>query len=99
MSRGRGRPCLTDAERETLFAAADQELADALPQPWASYAHGSFARGEQWPNSDLDLAVRMPAGERLPDRLGLLARLSARLGCDVDLTDWRRGSSIWRWQY
>ncbi len=90
---------MTDAERETLFAAADQELADALPQPWAGYAQGSLARGEQWPNSDLDPAVLMPAGERSPDRLGLLARLSARVGCDVDLTDWRRGSSIWRWQY
>ena len=78
---------MTDAERETLIAAAGQELAEALPQAWAIDAYGSFARGEAWPNSDLDLAVLMPPGERLPDRVELLARL----GCDVDLADLRQG--------
>ena len=80
---------MTDAERKTLIAAAGQELAEALPQAWAIDAYGSFARGEAWPNSDLDLAVLMPPGERLPDRVGLLARL----GCDVDLADLRQGGA------
>ena len=81
---------MIDAERDNLLAAAGGELAAALPQAWAVYAYGSFARGEEWPDSDLDLAVLMPPGEPLPDRLGLIARVSRRIGREVDLADLRR---------
>ncbi|MGC8519456.1 MAG: type VII toxin-antitoxin system MntA family adenylyltransferase antitoxin [Steroidobacteraceae bacterium] len=81
---------MTDAERETLLALAGRELAAALPRAWAVYAYGSFARGDEWPESDIDLAVLMPPGEPLPDRLGLISRIAQPIGRDVDLADLRR---------
>lgn len=80
---------MTDAERETLLAIAGNELAVALPQAWAVYAYGSVARGDEWPGSDVDLAVLMPPGQRLPDRLGLMSRVAQRIGREVDLADLR----------
>ena len=81
---------MIDAERENLLAAAGDELAAALPEAWAVYAYGNFTRGDEWPDSDVDLAVLMPPGQRLPDRLGLIARVSQRIGREVDLADLRR---------
>lgn len=80
---------MTEAERESILAAACRELAEALPQAWAIYAYGSFARGDDWPESDVDLAVLMPPGQGLSDRLGLISRVSSRIGRDVDLADLR----------
>ena len=81
---------MNDAEREDTLAAACRELAAALPQAWAIYLYGSFARGDEWPDSDLDLAVLMPPAQRLPDRLRLSARVSRQIGREVDIADLRQ---------
>ncbi len=81
---------MTDVERENLLAIAGNELATALPQAWAVYVYGSFARGDEWPNSDLDIAVLMPPGQEIPDRLEVMSTVARRIGRDVDLADLRR---------
>jgi UTP:GlnB (protein PII) uridylyltransferase len=51
---------LSALEGKRLFEAARTTLLATLPNVWAIYVYGSFARGEEWPQSDLDLAVLLP---------------------------------------
>ncbi|WP_119841358.1 nucleotidyltransferase family protein [Salinibacter ruber] len=46
---------------------------------------GSVARGEDRPNSDLDLLVRMESGRSLLDHVALKQDLEDLLGRDVDV--------------
>jgi uncharacterized protein len=48
---------------------------------------GSYARGEQTPDSDLDILVDLGEGMTLPDYAGLQMELSAALGLKVDLAN------------
>ncbi|ARJ66981.1 DNA polymerase beta [Magnetospirillum sp. ME-1] len=48
---------------------------------------GSYARGEQRDDSDLDLLVEIGEGMTLPDYVGLQSELSDALGLKVDLAD------------
>ena len=54
------------------------------------------ARGEEWPQSDLDLAVLLPPGRDIPELLQLTADLSSQVSCDVDLVDLRRVGDVLR---
>lgn len=78
------------SDRDRVFAEARDALIAALPEAWAIYVYGSFARGDEWPDSDLDLAVLLPPGRTIIDRLDLADRISHRVGRDVDLVDLRR---------
>lgn len=62
----------------------------------AIYVHGSFAEGEEWPKSDLDLAVLLPPGRDIPDLLQLVAEVARRVGRHVDLVDVRRVGDVLR---
>ncbi len=46
---------------------------------------GSVARGEAWPNSDIDVLVDLEPGRSLFDLGGLLMDLQALLGRNVDI--------------
>lgn len=48
---------------------------------------GSYARGDQRDDSDLDLLVEIGEGMTLPDYVGLQSELSDALGVKVDLAD------------
>jgi predicted nucleotidyltransferase len=48
---------------------------------------GSYVRGEQRDDSDLDLLVEIGEGMTLPDYVGLQSELSDALGIKVDLAD------------
>jgi predicted nucleotidyltransferase len=87
---------MTETEREEMFAAARDAVLAALPYTWAIYVHGSFARGEEWPQSDLDLAVLLPPGRDIPDLLQLTADLASQVSRDVDLVDLRRVGDVLR---
>ncbi len=87
---------MSAADRERILSAAMSALLEALPHAWAIYAFGSFARGDEWPQSDLDLAVLLPPGERIPDLLGLIHEIAARTRREVDLVDLRTASDILR---
>lgn len=85
---------MTEPQRLALFNAAREAILDTLPQVWAIYVYGSAARGDDWPDSDIDLALLLPPAQRIPDYLGLSATLSARLGRTVDLVDLRQAGSV-----
>ena len=50
---------------------------------------GSYVRGEQREDSDLDLLVELGEGITLPDYAGLQSELSEALGIKVDLANRR----------
>ncbi len=81
---------MTPSERQHLFDTARDILLAEFPDVWAIYVYGSFARGEEWPDSDLDLAILLPHGQHIGDILEVLGRLSRGIGRDVDLVDLRR---------
>lgn len=66
---------MNQAERERILAAARDALHTALPDAWAIYVFGSFARGEEWPDSDLDLAVLLPPAHRISNVLDVISGL------------------------
>jgi predicted nucleotidyltransferase len=87
---------MTETEEAQMFAAARAAILAALPDTWAIYVYGSFASGDEWPQSDLDLAVLPPPERSVPDLLGLIGEVAARIGRDVDLVDLRRVGDVIR---
>ena len=49
---------------------------------------GSFARGEETKNSDLDLLVKMPKSKTFLDMADLKVELEDKLGREVDLVEY-----------
>ena len=80
---------MIDLDRERTIEKACNVLATALPDAWAIYVYGSFARGDEWPDSDLDLAVLQAHGVGVADKLGLIAEVSRHVGRDVDIVNLR----------
>lgn len=85
-----------DSDHEFLFAAARDALLIAFPNVWAVYVYGSFARGDESSTSDIDLAVLLPAEERIVDPLGVISTVSACTHREVDLADLRKVSDVLR---
>jgi predicted nucleotidyltransferase len=83
---------MSDPDRERVITDACNVLAAALPQAWAIYVYGSFARGDERPDSDIDLAVLLPPGATIPDKLGLIADVSRSVHREADIVDLRRVS-------
>jgi len=85
-----------DSDRQLLLDAARDALLIAFPNVWAIYVYGSFARGDESSTSDIDLAVLMPAEEKIDDPLGVISAVSARVHREVDLVDLRKVSDVLR---
>jgi uncharacterized protein len=79
-----------------LFEKARETVLAALPDALAIYVFGSFAKGEAWPSSDLDLAVLLPPATTIPDLLGLQSDLACSVGREVDVVDLRRAGDVLR---
>jgi len=67
--------------------ANKQKILDILEKYGASNLRifGSYARGEENPDSDLDLLIDMEDGTTLFDRIALMQELEDLLGVKVDL--------------
>jgi predicted nucleotidyltransferase len=87
---------MAEKEPEQMFAVARNAILAALPDVLAIYVYGSFASGDERPQSDLDLAVLLPAESGIPDLLDLIGELAMRVGREVDLIDLRRVGDIVR---
>jgi predicted nucleotidyltransferase len=87
---------MTQSERQAIFDTARYAVLATLPDAWAVYVYGSFARGEDWPGSDLDIAVLLPPEQRIPDLLELMGAISKRVHRDVDVVDLRRVGEVLR---
>lgn len=68
----------------------------AIPHIIAVYVYGSVARGDNSPDSDLDIALLLPPGQQLPDKLALAQELYNATGREVDLVDLRRAGHFLR---
>ena len=69
-------------------------LRGALPGLIAVYRYGSTARSQERAGSDLDIAILATAPIDAVARFELQERLAARVGCDVDLLDLRRSTTV-----
>jgi uncharacterized protein len=87
---------MSQAEHERILAIARDTLLAALPDAWAIYVFGSFARAEEWPDSDLDLAVLLPPGRGIETPLDLMSRLAMAINRDADIVDLRRAGDVLR---
>jgi uncharacterized protein len=87
---------MTQSERQAIFDTARDAVLATLPEAWAVYVYGSFARGEDWPDSDLDIAVLLPPGQRIPDLLKLIGDISKHIHRDADVVDLRRVGDVLR---
>ncbi len=87
---------MNQAERERILAAARDALLAALPDAWAIYVFGSFARDEPWPSSDLDVAVLLPPARRIENFLDIMSDVSSRVHRDVDIVDLRGAGDVLR---
>lgn len=85
---------MTSPERERILAAARDALRAALPDAWAIYVFGSFARGEEWPSSDLDLAVLLPPQHGIENLLDVISNVSMQTRRDVDVVDLRNAGDV-----
>ena len=87
---------VSQGEAKTIFDAARDAVLAALPDALAIYVYGSFARGEQWPSSDLDIAVLMPPERRFPDVLQLISHIAQSVHREIDLVDLRQAGDVLR---
>jgi len=87
---------VSQSEAEKIFNAARNAVLARLPEAWAIYVYGSFARGEDWPSSDLDIAVLLPPGHHIADPLQLISEISQVTHREVDLIDLRQAGDVLR---
>jgi uncharacterized protein len=85
-----------DVDRQLILEGARDALLAAFPRAWAIYVYGSFARREESPKSDVDLALLLPPGETIGDLLSVISEISSRVHREVDLIDLRRVSDVLR---
>lgn len=81
---------------EHILNTARDVLLKAMPDVLAIYIYGSFARSEERPDSDVDLAVLLPPGKDIPDILAVLGELSQRVDRNVDLVNLRKVGDVLR---
>src|ERR1700761_2746156 len=87
---------MSQTEREHILTAARDSLLAALPEAWAIYVFGSFARADDWPGSDLDLAVLLPPTRRIENPLDVMNAVSAQAHRDADVVDLRKVGDVLR---
>lgn len=95
MSSASGKTGLLSQPDVPAVAAA---IRRHVPDVISAYLFGSFARGDQRRESDLDIAV-LTNRELAPlERFEAAASIARELGNDVDLIDLRRASAVLRCQ-
>jgi predicted nucleotidyltransferase len=87
---------MSDSDRQHLLDTARDALYTAFPSAWAIYVYGSFARGDDSPQSDIDLALLLPPDEKIADLLRVISDVSTRVHREVDLVDLRKVSDVLR---
>lgn len=83
-------------QRHAMSAQITAALRRACPDIMAAYLYGSTARGDDRPDSDIDIGVLLPPGQNLPDKLALGAKLHDVTGRQVDLVDLRKVGNFLR---
>jgi predicted nucleotidyltransferase len=84
---------LTPGKRATLLKALEEE-----PGARLAYLFGSVARGDDRPDSDIDVAVWLADDVGLIELGALGERLGAAVGARVDIVDLRSAPPLLCWQ-
>jgi len=87
---------MSDTDRQEILNTARDALLAAFPNVWAIYVYGSFARGDQLPKSDIDLALLLPPDEKIDDLLSIMSDVSTRVHREIDLVDLRKVNDVLR---
>jgi len=87
---------MPQSDHQNILAACRDALLTAFPNAWAIYVYGSFARGDETPSSDVDLAILLPPEESIVDLLSVLSDVASRAHREIDLVDIRRASDVLR---
>jgi predicted nucleotidyltransferase len=87
---------MNETERVRVLSIARDTVLAACPEARAIYVYGSFARGEERPDSDLDIAVLPPSGTRFPGTWDLSGEIALRVKRDVDVGDLGGASDVLR---
>lgn len=82
--------------RHDILAHVAAAIRRAIPGVMAIYVYGSAARGDDRSDSDVDIAVLLPPGQRLANRLMLIAELHDVTGRSVDVVDLRQVGTFLR---
>jgi len=85
---------MNNADKQQLFERIRAAVLRLMPTVWAIYAHGSIVKDQERRDSDLDIALLLPPGERVADPLGLAASLAAVAGREVDIADLRQAGNF-----
>jgi predicted nucleotidyltransferase len=83
---------MSDADRQHTIDTARAALLTTFPDAWAIYVYGSFARGDDSPSRDIDLAILLGPDEKISDLLAVLSDVSSRVHREIDLVDLRKVS-------
>jgi len=89
-------PAMAPSESDRILNGALSVMRAAMPDAWAIYVYGSFARGEEWPESDIDLAVLLPPTQEIPNLLDLMGKIHQQTGRDTDVVNLRKVGNVLR---
>jgi uncharacterized protein len=87
---------MSATDRKLILDTARDALLAAFPNVWSIYVYGSFARGDDSPQSDIDLALLLPPEEKIDDLLSIISEVSTRAHREVDLVDLRKVNDVLR---
>jgi len=87
---------MAPSESDRILNGALSVMRAAMPDAWAIYVYGSFARGEEWPESDIDLAVLLPPTQEIPNLLDLMGKIHQQTGRDTDVVNLRKVGNVLR---
>lgn len=89
---------MTPQLQKLLTGPALDALRAAFPDALAIYAHGSQVQGTETPDSDVDLAVLLPAYASPLHLWEVAGSVADLLGWSVDLLDLRAASTVMQYQ-
>jgi predicted nucleotidyltransferase len=85
-------------EKNKIFKAALKEITESFPNVKGVYVFGSFAKGEETQESDLDLAILLDKPADKVKLWDVAQNIAIQIQRDVDLIDLLSTSTVFQFQ-